>query len=146
MFKLGNILIRASIYEDINFIYEISKSSFTNTWSLKSYIENFKSQSSKYFSLIYKNALIGFLSMLVIENEITITNIAIDKVFRHSGIGKIFLNYVLNEFKGFNFLLEVRESNTPAINLYKYFNFVEIGKRINYYKNPIENALVMKKF
>ena len=146
MFKLENIFIRASIYEDINSIYELSKSSFTDPWSLRSYIENFKSEPSKYFSLIYKNTLIGFLSLLVIENEITITNIAIDKVFRHNSIGKIFLNYVLNEFERYEFFLEVRESNTPAINLYKYFNFVEIGKRINYYKNPIENALVMKKF
>lgn len=146
MFKLENILIRESLYTDLNSIYEISKTSFTDSWNLKSYKENFKSQSSKYFSLFLKNELIGFLSTILVENEVNITNIAINENFRGKGLGKIFLGHVLNELKGCEFFLEVRESNKKAIALYKSFDFVEISKRINYYRNPFENAIIMKKF
>lgn len=146
MFEIKNILIRHSVCEDINSIYELSKFSFPDSWSLKSYRENFKSESSKYFSMIYENKLIGFITLLVVENEITITNIAVEKIFRGTGLGKIFLEEILNKFKEYEFFLEVRESNIPAINLYKHFNFKEIHKRINYYKNPVENAIIMKKF
>ncbi len=41
--------------------------------------------------------------------------------------------------------LEVRESNIPAINLYKKFGFLEHGKRPRYYQAPIEDAIIMWK-
>ena len=41
--------------------------------------------------------------------------------------------------------LEVRESNMPAIRFYEKFDFKRVGLRKNYYKNPMENALLMTK-
>ena len=41
-------------------------------------------------------------------------------------------------------LLEVRESNVPAIQLYKSTGFETVGKRQDYYQNPQEDALVMR--
>ena len=43
------------------------------------------------------------------------------------------------------FFLEVRESNTPAIALYKKLGFTKSGMRNNYYTNPVENAVLMSK-
>ena len=39
--------------------------------------------------------------------------------------------------------LEVRESNTPAISLYKKLGYVNVGIRRSFYKNPVENSLLM---
>ena len=41
--------------------------------------------------------------------------------------------------------LEVRETNVAAIRLYESMGFREAGIRKNYYKEPIENALIMWK-
>jgi ribosomal-protein-alanine N-acetyltransferase len=41
--------------------------------------------------------------------------------------------------------LEVRESNTAALALYGSFGFKVSGRRNNYYRNPVENAIVMVK-
>ena len=41
--------------------------------------------------------------------------------------------------------LEVRESNVPAIALYKSMGFAQLGLRKNYYRNPKENALILGK-
>jgi len=41
--------------------------------------------------------------------------------------------------------LEVRESNTAARALYGSRGFREIGRRKNYYRRPVEDALVMRR-
>lgn len=41
--------------------------------------------------------------------------------------------------------LEVRVSNEPAIALYQKYGFVAIGRRKEYYINPVEDAILMKK-
>ena len=42
-------------------------------------------------------------------------------------------------------VLNVRESNQAAINLYTRFGFVEVGRRKKYYRLPAEDALTMLK-
>ena len=41
--------------------------------------------------------------------------------------------------------LEVRESYTPAIKLYEKCGFERLSVRKNFYSNPTENAIVMRK-
>ena len=42
-------------------------------------------------------------------------------------------------------MLEVRQSNAPAIALYEQLGFEQVGLRPNYYRNPKENALILRK-
>ena len=42
-------------------------------------------------------------------------------------------------------LLEVRESNQAAIELYRSLGFVAVGTRRNYYSQPLEDALLLRK-
>ena len=41
--------------------------------------------------------------------------------------------------------LEVRESNTAAVNLYTIYGFENIAVRKDYYFDPIENAVIMQR-
>ena len=41
--------------------------------------------------------------------------------------------------------LEVRASNQNAISLYQKLGFSQIGRRPNYYRNPKEDALILRK-
>ena len=41
--------------------------------------------------------------------------------------------------------LEVRDSNVPAIALYEKLGFLQVGCRKNYYHNPREDALILRK-
>ncbi len=143
---INETYIRESVFSDLISIHKISESSLKNSWSLKSFEEDFNNMFSKYFSLIYKNEVIGFLSSRIVIDEVTITNIGILEKFRGNHLSKTLLNNLFSLYKNFNFFLEVRESNVIAISLYKSLGFLEISKRYSYYKNPTENAIIMKKF
>ncbi len=138
------INVRTALYEDLNKIYEISKDSFSNSWSFNSYEEDFKNIFSKYFVITINNLIVGFLSSWIILDEINITNLSIEKNFRGKGLSKILLGNFLKIYKNHEIFLEVRISNKIAKNLYKKFSFEEVYIRKNYYKNPIEDAIIMK--
>ena len=146
MIDLNRVSINKTTSSDLNLIYKISRSSFKNSWSLKSFKENFNNIFSKYFSLKYEENLVGFISSIIIIDEVNITNLATDKNYRRMGLAKHLLSYFLDLYKNFEIFLDVRESNISAINLYNNLNFKQICIRTNYYKNPIENAIIMKKF
>lgn len=140
------IRIRCATKEDINSIYNVSKSSIKNSWSLNSFIEDFNNTFSEYTVLINRDQIIGFISIWRIIDEITITNISIKEKYKGIGLSNHLMNYIIENNKNYIMFLEVRESNNIAINLYNKFGFKEIHKRYKYYNNPTENAIIMKKF
>ena len=75
-------------------------------------------------------------------------NVAVDGDYRRQGVGKMLIETLVEHLKarGSHCLtLEVRDSNTPARNLYASLGFSEIGRRKNYYRNPREDALILRK-
>ena len=67
-------------------------------------------------------------------------NIAVDPAHRRSGVA----TRLIGNIDSPNLLLEVRESNLEAQNLYQKLGFVEIGRREKYYTEPDETAIVMR--
>ena len=78
-------------------------------------------------------------------DEREILNAAVDPALRRTGIGRVLVETVLATARGWWFL-EVRESNSAAINLYKTLGFSPSGRRENYYHDPAEAAIVMRVF
>ncbi|MHB1693379.1 MAG: GNAT family N-acetyltransferase, partial [bacterium] len=70
------------------------------------------------------------------------------KTMQSRGIGSYLINYTIYQFadKNIKFIfLEVRVSNSRAINLYKKLGFKTFMVRKNYYDDNGENALCMVK-
>ena len=90
--------------------------------------------------------VIAYVIGRVIAPEGEIYRIATDPAFRRRGIAYRLLDYAVKCEKGRGLeclFLEVRESNIPAKNLYKSYGFKEMGIRKSYYKDPVENAVLM---
>lgn len=82
------------------------------------------------------------------EVEIEIYNLAVNPNFQKKGIGHHLINQLLNytiHLKPRAIWLEVRESNKNAIKFYKKNKFTEVFKRKNFYNNPVEDGVVMKR-
>ena len=116
----------------------INISDFDDFWNLSNLEDDLSSEKSKWYIMKIENEIIGFVGIKVIIDEADIMNIAIAKKFRHQGFGKKLLSYIIDSCKQENIKqinLEVNENNIPAINLYKSFNFIEVGRRKKYYEN-----------
>ncbi len=107
---------------------------YEKKWAKKEFY-SFISNQDNIFIISHPNP-VGYLKAIVTKDEIEIISILIDKKFRKAGIGKSLLNRLLNialEKKIQNVFLEVSVENQIAINLYKKFKFIKVGKRKNYY-------------
>jgi ribosomal-protein-alanine N-acetyltransferase len=77
-----------------------------------------------------------------------IHNLAVRPESRGAGLGRrlLELGLAMGARRGATVaLLEVRESNHPAIELYRSMGFVPVALRRNYYSQPQEDALVLRK-
>ena len=107
---------------------------YEKKWKKKDFY-TFISNQNNIFILSHPKP-VGYLKARITRDEIEIISILIDKKFRKIGIAKSLLNKLLNvalKKKIQNIILEVSVENIIAINLYKKFNFIKVGKRKNYY-------------
>ena len=120
-----------------NFLYECYckvEDDYEKKWEKEDFF-SFISNKDNIFILSYPKP-VGYLKARVTIDEIEIISILIDKNFRKLGVGKSLLNKILSialKNKIQNIFLEVSVENQIAINLYKKFDFVKVGKRKNYY-------------
>ena len=80
----------------------------------------------------------GLALARVIENVSELITLAVVPEFRRNGIANKLLCELIEKIKilGANqFTLEVAENNTPAINLYRKFNFQSLHRRKNYFSH-----------
>ena len=112
-------------------------------WSPKALEDSFSNDSIKSFVLEDENTVVAFASYLVADDA-ELVFIVTDKTKLRKGYGKILLGETLN-ILNLPCVLEVRESNTPAIKMYESFDFELLGKRKNFYQNPAEAALIYKR-
>ena len=80
--------------------------------------------------------VVGHAVISVTAGESHILNLSIGKVYQRRGFGTRFIEFLVEEARARDaqtMLLEVRPSNTAAINCYNSAGFNEIGSRKDYY-------------
>lgn len=104
-------------------------------------INNLKNNPFGAYLLYQKDKkIVGYLYYSKIYDRIEVNEIEVLEIYRRQNIASSMLEYLLINISK-DITLEVRESNYPAINLYKKFGFTKLAIRKNYYKN--EDALLM---
>lgn len=90
--------------------------------------------------------IVGFVLGREIGSEAEILNLAVKQEFRCAGVGSALVNTLLKQYDAGGIgrvFLEVRESNGAAIAFYERLGFQQIGRRVGYYRDPVEAALVL---
>ena len=123
---------------DLTEIKNILQTDFDDFWNFEIFKEELVNNNSSYLVLRYDDEIVCFGGIKIILNEANIMNIVTKKNERNQGFARFVLNELINISKEQNctsITLEVNENNLPAIHLYELFNFKEVGRRKNYYKN-----------
>lgn len=146
---INNITIKKLEKNDINKILQIEKSQNVNILKETVILDDMSnSNNTLYFGAIYNDIIVGYIAITYVIDTIDILSIVTMKKYEHIGIATLLLEYIFNFAKKNNvnkIFLEVRTSNTKAINLYEKNNFKLISKRKNYYTDTKEDALIYLK-
>ncbi len=143
------MILRPLERKDIEQFYDNEKEIFGSyeSWSFK-ICENEILNKDRYYVGIFKDDELiawGGISLFMDSDLMTI---AVKNNYRKMGYCSKILDNIIGkamEKKLRNIFLEVRENNINAIRLYEKHGFHKISIRKNYYKNPLENAIIMKK-
>lgn len=113
-------------------------------FSLKQLEEMSEIERYKFIEFYEDEKMVAYIILLDSIDVWEIMKIAVDRKQRKKGYGEKLLKYIF-AFVQMPIMLEVRESNTPAIEFYRKNGFEKIGIRKNYYHDTNEAAHIMIK-
>ena len=129
-------------------VAELEKVCFSDPWSENSVASELNNKLSLWLVAVEGDAVLGYIGSQTVMDETDMMNVAVHPDFRRKGIAEALVNGLVEHLKTMGshcLTLEVRASNAPAIALYGKLGFAEIGRRRNYYRNPREDALILRK-
>jgi ribosomal-protein-alanine N-acetyltransferase len=146
--KVETITIHRMSEGDLDQVAQLEKLCFSDPWSRKSFEHELTNRFS--IPLVAKSGdrIFGYSCLWHVYEQMEIADIAVSPEFRRRGIAGMMIRWILKEAtqRGcLNVILSVRESNLPAIRLYRRFGFVELDRRKRYYRLPDEDAIIMIK-
>ena len=132
----------------IHGIAEMEKLCFSDPWSVNSITAELNNPLSLWIVAMDEDKLVGYVGSQSVMGWSDMMNLAVLPEYRRMGIGEALVEALtekLKEKENTCLTLEVRASNDPAIALYHKLGFVQVGRRPNYYRNPKEDALILRK-
>lgn len=121
---------------------------FSDPWSQNSVASELSNPLSLWLVAMEEDTLAGYVGSQTVMGETDMMNVAVHPEHRRRGIARLLIEALIQALKdrGSHMLtLEARASNVPAIALYESLGFLEVGRRRNYYRNPKEDALILRK-
>ena len=148
------VLIRAAAPEDLPALRAIEQQSETAAhWSQQNYDALFAPGTPPRIVLVASeetaDAIAGFVAARCTPGEWEIENLVVAGQRRRQGWGTALVRDLVRQAQtagATSVLLEVRESNLAARRLYEKLGFSQRGRRKNYYRDPREDALLLRFF
>ena len=134
--------------EHVPQVAELEKVCFSDPWSENSVASELENSLSCWLVALDGETVAGYVGSQTVLDETDMMNIAVHPDFRRQGVARTLILALIGELKkrGSRCLtLEVRASNDPARALYESLGFAHVGTRRNYYQNPKEDALILRK-
>ena len=120
----------------------------TEAWSEKSIASELENELSRWLVAENDGTVAGYVGSQTVMDETDMMNVAVHPDYRRQGIAEELVTALIRALKeqaSRCLTLEVRASNEPAKALYEKLGFAQVGLRKNYYRNPREDALILRK-
>lgn len=136
--------------KDLPEILAIENESFASPWTIGMFESELSAVHSQFLvariKLDNKSIIGGYIIFWIVADEVHLHNLAVKEEYRCSGLGFHLLavmKQISQQIGARAMTLEVRESNSAAIKLYRRCSFVVKGRRPLYYTDTHEDALIM---
>lgn len=138
--------LRTMLQSDLPQVLSIEQGAYEYPWSLKGF-ENSLDQGLNYLFCDADDRILGYCCLLTVLDEAHLLNFCVRRECQGQGLAKpAFAELLKHLDEGFAIiLLEVRQSNHKARNLYRQLGFAEDGVRKDYYsaEDGKEDAILM---
>lgn len=141
--------IRPGLAGDISAVAAIEQDSFADPWSERSFEELLRSRAAIFLIATRPDSeiIFAYVVAVAVADQAEILNLAVVVSARRHGLGGALLDAAIEAVSARGareIFLDVRESNKPALGLYGSRGFAAVGRRGRYYRNPVEDALVLR--
>ena len=123
----------------------LEEANFTTAWPATAIRGELTNKLALWLVAVEDGKVLGYVGSQTVLEEADMMNIAVDETCRRRGIARALVEELVRQLPAYCLTLEVRVSNAPAIALYHSLGFVQVGLRKNYYRNPREDALILRK-
>jgi len=137
---------------DLEAVLQIERASFRTPWSRQAFLHELERNRVAGLWVARGErsgaaAVVGYLCLWAVADEVHVTNLAVHPGWRGQGIGRFLLGTLLAHHHAQGArraFLEVRPGNVEARRLYEGLGFQEIGRRRGYYVDTGEDALLLE--
>jgi ribosomal-protein-alanine N-acetyltransferase len=148
----ARVTVREATVADLPDVHRLEKACFSDPWDeasiaaaltlphMRSWVAERGEGSGQ--------EVVGYVIGLMLGPESEVADLAVAPEYRGQGIGGLLLDHLLLSSAREQVevvFLEVRESNSSARALYRSRGFREVGSRRAYYRNPVEDALLLRR-
>jgi len=132
---------------DVAAVHEIERLSFATPWPAYAFEQELTSNRlARYIVARAGTRVVGFAGLWLMVDEAHVTTFGVHPRWRRQGIGRRMLVALFDlawELRAARMTLEVRVGNAAAQGLYAELGFEVAGRRVAYYTDDGEDALVM---
>jgi ribosomal-protein-alanine N-acetyltransferase len=130
---MGDVLYRLGTVDDLRAVHDLNRQLFAEAWSKQSLLDVMAMGFCLYVAEVNRK-LIGYILSQDILDETHIMQVAVTPKWQHQGIAKTLSQALFRSRpEGTRFMLEVRDSNIRAKQLYQSLGFQQVGLRKAYY-------------
>jgi ribosomal-protein-alanine N-acetyltransferase len=143
------VSIREMTKADLPQVVSLEKQIFPDPWPRSVFLEQITDGNWGAIVAEVDEKIIGYACYFYTDDECHLTNIAVDPACRRKSVARKLLVAILTivQESGCEYLLlEVRSSNVEAQAFYERFGFTLLYRKPNYYRHPVEDALVLVLF
>ena len=144
---MSDVVLAPLTVKDLAEVAVIENVSFTAPWPTSAYTtELTTNRLARYIGARVLGELVGFGGIWLMVDEAHVTTMAVLPEHRRAGVATALLLELLQEARRGGArvaTLDVRVSNVDAQRLYRAFGFIEVGRRVRYYDDNGEDALIM---
>jgi ribosomal-protein-alanine N-acetyltransferase len=134
--------VRVAAESELDELALLDAACFTKAWARRAWLDELACGGV----LVAGRPVLALACAAVLADVCELRRIAVHPSVRRSGVARDLLRAVIDHARQSGCArieLEVAASNEPALALYRAHDFEQVGRRRGYYRQPLDDALLM---